>query len=106
MPNPNQPPKYTDLKSALKYTDVMKPQDINIAHCWLMYAAHVLPAGAPAIQRDETRKSFYAGFVECFKIMSDLTDTLPEDEVCKVLDRLDGEARDFYKKLVAEHPVR
>lgn len=90
----------------LKYTDVMKPEDINIAYLWTIFAGHVLPANAPAVQRDEMRKSFYAGFVECFKIMSDLTDALPEAEACKVLERLDGEAKAFYQALVKEHPPR
>lgn len=88
----------------LKYTDVMKPEDINIAHLWTVFAGAVLDAGAPQIQRDEMRKSFYAGFVECFKIMTDLSDVLSEDEACKVLDGLNKEARAFYETMVKAHP--
>lgn len=87
----------------LKYTDVMKPEDINIAHLWTQFAGAVLPAGAPAIQREEMRKAFYAGFFEYFKISNDMSTELTEEQAVKVLERLGKEASDFFEKMMKEH---
>ena len=84
----------------LKYTDIMKPEDISIAYLWTIFAGAVLSPSASQVQRDEMRKSFYAGFVECFKIMDDLSNALPEEESLRAMDRLNNEARDFYKEIV------
>lgn len=96
--------------SGLKYTDVMKPEDISIAKLWLVFAGAVLPANASELQRVEMRKAFYAGFVECFKIVTDLSDVLPEDQAVQVLDRLHKESAAFFEEMVkhlpASHPRR
>jgi len=88
----------------LKYTDVMKPEDISIANLWTVFAGAVMDAGAPQIQRDEMRKSFYAGFTECFKIMVDLSDGLTEAEAAQTLERLSGESRAFFETMLKAHP--
>jgi len=86
----------------LKYTDVMKPEDISIALMWTAFAGAVLPPEASQIQRDEMRISFYAGFTECFKVMCDLTDDLTEDHAAATLSRIDAEAREFCEQMIAK----
>jgi len=88
----------------LKYTDVMKPEDISIANLWTVFAGAVMDAGAPQMQRDEMRKSFYAGFVECFKIITDLSDVMTEAEAVKTLERLKNESHAFFETMIATHP--
>lgn len=83
----------------LKYTDVMKAEDINIAHLWTQFAGIVIPADAPAVQREEMRRAFYAGFVECFKITIDISTTLPEADAARVLDGLNKESRAFFEEM-------
>ena len=87
----------------LKYTDVMKPEDINVAHLWMTFAGAVLPVDASALQREEMRKAFYAGFFESFKIFVDISTTLSEKDAVKVLDRLNKESTDFFEKMMKEH---
>ena len=94
------------MNKPLSYTDVMKPADINIADLWANFAGHVLPADAGATQRSEMRKAFYAGFCECFKIVTDLSSELGEKDAVAVLDRLNREAHAFYKAMLVEHPIR
>ena len=84
----------------LKYTDVMKPEDINVAHLWVQFAGAVLPADAPAMQRSEMQKAFYAGFFESFKIFVDISSTLSEKQAVDVLDRLNKESQDFFNKMM------
>lgn len=87
--------------SALKYTDIMKPEDISIAHCWTTFAGLVL-SGVSDIQRSEMRKAFYAGFTECFKIHIDISTTLSETEAVATLSRLNDEANEFVDAFLKE----
>ena len=83
----------------LKYTDLMKPEDISIAHCWNTFAGVVL-SGVPDIQRSEMRKAFYAGFSEGFKIMVDLSSELTEEQAVAALDRLSKESNEFVQGML------
>lgn len=85
----------------LKYTDVMKPENINIAQLWTVFAGMVLAPNAPQLQRDEMRMSFYAGFTEAFKITTDLATELSEEQAVKVLSVLSLEAQEFYESMKA-----
>lgn len=85
--------------SELKYTDVMKPEDISVAHLWTHFAAMVVPLGASAGQREDMRRSFYAGFLECFKIVTDVSTELPEQRAAQVLERIDAEVKAFYEEM-------
>lgn len=85
-----------------KYTDLLKPEDISIAFLWTIFAGAVLDPEAPKVQRQEMRKAFYGGFVECFKIMVDLSDTLSDAEAAKVLDRLSRESHEFFEAMTKE----
>jgi len=84
----------------LKYTDVMKPEDISIAYLWILFAGQVLDPGAPEMQRQEMRKAFYAGFVECFKVVTDLADELTEEQTVATLDRLQRESQEFFEEMM------
>lgn len=87
----------------LSYTDVMKPDDISIAHLWLLFAGAVLPADATAGQREDMRRAFFAGFVECFKIFTDVSSALPEADACRVLDGINKEAHAFFDEMKLRH---
>ncbi len=84
----------------MKYTDVMKPEDISMAHCWTVFAGMVL-SGVSDVQRSEMRKAFYAGFSEGFKIFEDLS-RLPEDDAVAHLSRLQVEMRDFVALMMGD----
>lgn len=89
---------------SLKYTDVMKPDDINIVQLWTIFAGFVLHPGAPADQREEMRRAFYAGFVECFKIFTDVSIALPEADAVRVLDRISKESHAFFGEMAKRYP--
>ncbi len=84
----------------MKYTDLMEPKDISMAHCWTVFAGMVL-SGVSDVQRTEMRKAFYAGFSEGFKIFEDLSQ-LPEADAVAHLSRLQGEMRDFVGRMMGE----
>lgn len=87
----------------LKYTDLMKPEEISIERCWKVFAAEIFK-GRPIsqTQHDEMKKAFYGGFSECFKIMSDVSEALPEDKACAVLDRLTREGNEYVERMLKE----
>jgi hypothetical protein len=45
---------------------------------WRSFETDIIPKGAPAVQREECRRAFYAGAVCMFGLM--LAATVPEDE--------------------------
>lgn len=81
------------------YFDVVAPDELSIAHLWTHYAAMVLPVGVSAAQREDMRRSFYAGFIECFRIVSDASAKLPEAQAAQVLSRLNDEGHAFFEQL-------
>jgi hypothetical protein len=91
------------MTAELKYTDVMRPEDINIAHLWVIFAGAVLPVGASQGQREDMRRAFYAGFVECFKIFTDIASSLPEVHATQVLDGINREAKAFFEEMKRRH---
>lgn len=66
---------------------VMARQGRLVADGWRSYAEHVLPAGVSELQRQETRRAFYAGAWEMLSRMADLgDDDVPEDAGVRVLE--------------------
>ena len=65
---------------------------------WRTYAEHVLPAGAPSVQTQETRRAFYAGAWHMLNLLAELgEDSVSEDAGVDVLEALTAEARQFSK---------
>lgn len=79
------------------YLDFFKPEDIQLKKMWEVIARMLFPKGASEIQYLEMRRAFYIGFTECFKIMSDVSDRMSEEEASKVLARLHNEVNSFFE---------
>lgn len=88
------------------YVGTVDVDDISIAQLWTLFSAHVISASAPAMQREEMRKAFYAGFCECFKFFTDVSQELPVEQAVGILDRVNKEAHEFFVRMMKEHPVR
>jgi hypothetical protein len=87
----------------LDYSEILKPEQFSIELLWKAYASAVIPKSAPPIQFSETRLAFYAGFLECFKVVTDYASGLEEDEACKLLSAINDESRRFVKELNEDH---
>lgn len=73
-----------------------KRESESLADEWESYATHVMPAGAGANQRSETRRAFYAGAVSMMALMAlALDDELSDDEQLAKLDSLHAEIKAF-----------
>lgn len=93
------------MKTTFKYTDFFDPKDIAISKCW-MVISNVMFKDIPAYpmsleQRENLRKAFYVGFVECFKIVSDISTDLTEADACAVLSRISAEGNAFHDTTIA-----
>lgn len=86
----------------LNYLDVVKKQDLTIAHLWTHFAGMTLPPGCTEHQRKEMRHAFYAGFIECFKVINDVSIRLSEKEASQLLSRINAEGNDYYRKWTAQ----
>lgn len=57
---------------------------------WYAYAEHVLPKDAPAVQRQETRRAFYAGAAHLWESFIANLDTTSDDETPADLSLAEG----------------
>jgi hypothetical protein len=63
---------------------------------WQDYAEKVLPADAPPVQKQETRRAFYAGAWEILMRMADLGEPdISEDQGAEVLEATKREIERF-----------
>jgi hypothetical protein len=91
------------MKKILEYSDIFDSKTFKVHQVWDMYAVLVLPKDVSRVQYDETKKAFYAGFLECFKIMTDYASNLEEDDACQLFTRLNDEGMDFMKLMIEQH---
>ncbi len=82
----------------MNYLDLMKPEEITISKMWSVICDHLFKGKAiPSIQYEEMRRAFYMGFTEGFKVISDLSERMTEDQAVPVLSRLNAEAASFHE---------
>lgn len=79
----------------IDYSEIIKPKDFSVQGLWRLYELACMPAHAGQVQRDETKTAFFAGFMECFKTMTDYCSALDESDACKLLDRIRDETHKF-----------
>lgn len=70
-----------------------------IANGWRSYAEHVLPANAPPVQIQETRRAFYAGAGLLFEALTNAVgpDDVSEDAGMEIMRGVDDEIRQFLR---------
>jgi hypothetical protein len=67
---------------------------------WQDYAERVLPAGASAVQRQETRRAFYAGAWELLCRYAEIGEPeISEDEGVEVLEAIRREIEAFFRTI-------
>jgi len=88
------------MRKEIKWTDLVDPEKLTIEMMWGIFSKLVISKQAPDIQNREMKKAFYAGFIECFKIMTDISTELSEDNACLVLDKIQTEADEFIQKIL------
>jgi hypothetical protein len=67
---------------------------------WYAYAERILPKNAPAVQRQETRRAFYAGAWELLSRLAELGEPeIPEDAGVEVLEATRREIEAFFKSV-------
>ncbi|MFN6572381.1 hypothetical protein [Dendronalium sp. ChiSLP03b] len=67
---------------------------------WLEYASRVLPKGCSPIQKQETRRAYYAGiwtFMQMIKELGD--DEVSEEQGAEELEKLENECKDFFSQV-------
>lgn len=81
----------------------MTGQKRLIADGWSTYAEHVLPANAPPIQTQETRRAFYAGAGLLFEALANAVgpDDVSEDAGLDIMRGVDAEVRAFLRDVAA-----
>lgn len=71
----------------------------TIEECWKGFHA-ILPKDAPAIQVQETRRAFYAGFAACLGLFQKMgNDDLSDDAGAAILEGLHEEVMLFASRL-------
>lgn len=91
------------MSRPISYHEVFNPNTFTIDQIWSIYARFVLPKPCSQVQHDEMKKAFYAGFLDCFKVMIDFSEGLSEEESCVLFERLSKEGANFFDLMVKEH---
>ena len=60
---------------------------------WQSYEREVIPKGAPAVQREECRRAFYAGAMACFTLVLEASEPADERECERRLQALQDEIK-------------
>jgi hypothetical protein len=66
---------------------------------WKSFERAIVPKGAGAIQREECRRSFYAGAAAMFSLVLDASEPADEDECEFNMTRLSEELKAFPKDM-------
>ncbi|MBN3875229.1 hypothetical protein [Nostoc sp. JL23] len=67
---------------------------------WLEYASKVLPKGCSPIQRQETRRAYYAGIWTLLQMVKELGDEeVSEEQGAQELDKLENECASFISQV-------
>lgn len=73
---------------------------VSLADDWTDYDRNVLPRGAGAIQRIETRRAFYAGAFAAIEVMKRIgDDDVSEDQAIAMMQGLSDEIETFRRNV-------
>lgn len=68
---------------------------------WREFEQLCIPQTAPMIQRQEMRRSFYAGVEGAMKVLREIgEDDVSDDAGVRVLESMNGELREFKKSML------
>jgi hypothetical protein len=75
------------------YVDLFKNEkDITIENIWRIFAHHTFNGQeVSAVQYKETKKAFVVGFMESFRLMSDIATKFGEEKASDVLTQISRE---------------
>jgi len=77
-----------------------KKVKLTIISQWQSYEAQVLPKNCSFVQRQETRRAFYAGAASVLALMARLSEEdISEEEGSDVIEELMQESRDFTARI-------
>lgn len=77
----------------ISYTDIIDPKNISIASMWKMYSSTCLSGKQySGEQYAELQTTFCVGFIEAFKLLTDIAGDMEEGEACKLFDAIAKES--------------
>lgn len=93
----NIPPEFKD------YSKLIDANNFSIKITWEIFKHTVIPADAPRIQVEEMEKAYYAGFTECFKVMTDYASGLPECKAARLFDAIMKEGNAWVDEMMKRY---
>ncbi len=88
------------MRNEINWTDLVSSDKLTIETMWNLFVKLIMPKDAPDIQIREMKKAFYAGFIECFKIMSDVSTDLSESDAVLLFEKINKEAQTYIKETI------
>jgi len=77
----------------ISYTDLIDPKNISIENMWKIYAGISLVGKTySAEQYQELQTAFCVGFIESFKLITDIAGELPEEQACEMFSNISKES--------------
>lgn len=75
---------------------------MTVAEIWASFERGIMPSNAPDVQRIETKRAFYAGFLKSFALVKEIGQALEEDAAVAELERIERELMQFYGQMIQE----
>jgi hypothetical protein len=81
--------QFMEMAQKISYTDIIKLDNISIETMWRTYVAACLTGKTiPSDVYIEIKKAFTVGFIEAFKLTTDIAADLPEDKACELFTNI------------------
>jgi hypothetical protein len=71
---------------------------------WLNYSSRILPKGCSPVQRQETRRAYYAGIWTLLQMVKEIgDDEVSEDQGVQELEKLENECINFMSQIGSKY---
>jgi hypothetical protein len=94
--------EFANRVAKMNWNDLIDdPKKLSVEALWRLYAESVFSGvSVSRTQYAETKQAFFIGFGEAFKILSDMSERLEENEACSVLSKINNEVADFMSNVL------
>lgn len=86
------------------YSKLIPPEEFTVEYTWDLFRNFIMPKNAHAVQVTEMKKAYLSGFAECFKVMEDYAEALPEEETYELMKKLRLECINTMKTILGTKP--
>lgn len=92
----------SEIAAKINWADIVGNIDnLKVEMMWRLYAQNVFGQNeVSAVQYKEMKQSYFCGFSECFRVMTDISERYDENEASDILTSLCKESNEYIESLL------